>query len=163
MNTLIEQTESWLTQLIDKRVSEQLEDSVLLDTVVKAQVRELPDGGRYVHVDDVRKIVDEQISQINNMQLLADASKQRIQEVVIECLDTYNFDDHINDVLYTKQYQDADEVANAIDEYFNERTNLTGLVSQLLDKDAILRDEIRYMIDDKLLNQPFKLKLASVE
>ena len=99
MNTLIEQTESWLTQLIDKRVREQLEDSVLLDTVVKAQVRELPDGGRYVHVDDVRKIVDEQISQINNMQLLADASKQRIQEVVIECLDTYNFDDHINDVL----------------------------------------------------------------
>ena len=163
MNTLIEQTESWLTQLIDKRVREQLEDSVLLDTVVKAQVRELPDEGRYVHVDDVRKIVDEQISQINNMQLLADASKQRIQEVVIECLDTYNFDDHINDVLYTKQYQDADEVANAIDEYFNERTNLTGLVSQLLDKDAILRDEIRYMIDDKLLNQPFKLKLASVE
>ena len=126
MNTLIEQTESWLTQLIDKRVREQLEDSVLLDTVVKAQVRELPDGGRYVHVDDVRRIVDEQISQINNMQLLADASKQRIQEVVIECLDTYDFDDHINDVLYTADYQDADQVISTIeDRLFNQPFNLT--------------------------------------
>jgi len=104
MNTLIEQIEAWLTQLIDKRVREQ-------------------------KVDDVRKIVDEQISQINNMQLLADASKQRIQEVVIECLDTYDFDDHINDVLYTADYQDADQVISTI--------------------------------EDRLLNQPFKLTLAS--
>jgi hypothetical protein len=139
MNSLIEQIEAWLTQLIDKRVSEQLgvnqkswrspeaqvqavvreqlDDSLLMERAVAKQLTASP---------LVETIVKEQIEEQlgnqgggfkNPINLLIDKdgeftaeTRKQIEEIATDCIETYAYDDIIDDRLYAKEYVDQDDV-----------------------------------------------------
>jgi|GEM_PF-5035844 len=142
MNNLIEQIEAWLTQLIDKRVSEKLGVNPentgmnpLLEAQVQAVVREQLDNSLLMEravakqltaSPLVETIVKEQIEEQlgnqgggfkNPINLLIDKdgeftaeTRKQIEEIATDCIETYAYDDIIDDRLYAKEYVDQDDV-----------------------------------------------------
>ena len=133
MNSLIEQIEAWLTQLIDKRVSEQLgvnqkswrspearvqaavreqlDDSLLIERVVAKQLTASPlvetivkeKVENYVESFHLNSLVDK------NGEFTAETIKQ-IDEIATNCIENHDYADAIDDQLYTKEYVDQDDV-----------------------------------------------------
>ena len=133
MNSLIEQIEAWLTQLIDKRVSEQLgvnqkswrspeaqvqavvreqlDDSLLMERAVAKQLTASPlvetivkeKVENYVESFHLNSLVDK------DGEFTAETRKQ-IEEIATDCIETYAYDDIIDDRLYAKEYVDQDDV-----------------------------------------------------
>ena len=133
MNSLIEQIEAWLTQLIDKRVSEQLgvnqkswrspearvqaavreqlDDSLLIERVVAKQLTASPlvetivkeKVENYVESFHLNSLVDK------DGEFTAETIKQ-IDEIATNCIENHDYADAIDDQLYTKEYVDQDDV-----------------------------------------------------
>lgn len=136
MNSLIEQIEAWLTQLIDKRVSEKLGVNPentgmnpLLEAQVQAVVREQLDNSQLMEravakqltasplVETIVKEKVENYVESFHLNSLVDKdgeftaeTRKQIEEIATDCIETYAYDDIIDDRLYAKEYVDQDDV-----------------------------------------------------